>query len=272
MKKIYLLFLLILFVSMLCGCNFNKTENTAGGTIESTTENNGKSTTEDIFAKNDVSEYSYSNGDFEDYFTPKEYVDLCLDFQKKSFVPEIAINEDYFIVRKFIGSGDEDVSLSFEYLIVNVQGQIIRDYGDNSWVAVTPLKLGDFTFITLQRNPGKFELIDKNANAVSILDFHSNTGLSYVCDAEDGYHLFSAAYNGQFFVYILNPTGEYYNIPIIRNMFINYNDFSQSLEKGETKIGKASEGLFYFTYTLANSEHTSYFNSFGETIERNSDY
>ena len=260
MRRRFLFFLIFILLLLLCGCNLNK---------RPTAESKDIKTAKNIFDTNKVSEYTYYNKDFNKYFSPKEYVDLCLKFKEKSFDVEFAINKDYLIVGRYVSLDTETLKSVSEYLIVTTKGDIIRSYGDNSWLTDTHLKLEDFTFITIQRNPGKYELINKNTDVVSTLEFDDYRGLSYVGDAGDGYYLFSSACKGQFKVYILNPTGKYYNIPSIRNAFINYNDLAQSLENGEIKVGRTNDEAFYFTFILGKSNHTIYFNNLGENVDCN---
>lgn len=291
MKKIVSLFLLTLFVSMFCGCGLSgdagKTEtrkdNAGEKTTESITENitdvatenasedSTENAAEDIFKNYD---YFYKNmyysGEFDKHFTPEEYMDLSLMLKEKSLYPQVIINKNFFIVRT--EQVYENGSFICDYLLVNTQGDIIRNYGNSDWVT-HPIKIGDFCFIKLQGVPSKYELIDKNANSLSTLDFNGDraTPLTYLCDLGDEYYLFYVASNGWFNVYILHPTGEYYSIPIIRRVFFGYLDFSQSFENGEAKVEKINEELFSFTYynSVVKTNRTVYFNSLGENVEYN---
>ncbi len=276
MKK-SLSFLLVVYICFcIIGCNKANDipSNNSSSTVTNSIKNEEPSTkdentSENIFYANSVSEYTYYNQDFNKYFSPKEYVELCLKFKEKSFNVEYAISKNYLIVSRFVSLDAETLKSVYEYLIITTEGNIIRNYGDNSWLTDTHLKLGDFTFITLQRNPGKYELINKNTDVVSTLEFDDYRGLSYVGDAGNGYYLFSSACKGQFKVYILNPTGQYYNIPTIRKLFINYNDLAQSLENDEIKVGRTNDEVFYFTFISGKSNHTIYFNNLGESVDYN---
>lgn len=260
MKRISVIFLTLLFL-MMCGCSVNKNEGA--------TESMNETTTEDFFENYDYFyERIYYHGHFDDYFTPEEFMELSLMLKEKSFYPQMNINKEYLIVR----TGGEFVGAThvYEYLIVNVNGDVIRNYGNSSWVAEEPLKIGDFYFIKLQGIPSKYELIDKNAEVVSTVESNSRDhamSLRYFRDLGDGYHLFYTASKGQFWVYILHPNGEYYFVPMIKRAFSGYNDFSRNFENGDAEIGKVSNDLYYFTFILGESKFTWYFNSLGETVE-----
>ena len=269
MKKIFVLFVLVTIIAMTCGCSLNKNEGGTENKTETSTETTTESTTEDFFENYDYFyERTYYHGHFDDYFTPEEFMELSLMLKEKSFEPQMNINKEYLIVRT--GGEFVDTTFVYDYLIVNVNGDVIRNYGNSGWVAEEPLKIGDFYFIKLQGVPSKYELIDKNAEVVSIVESNSRDhamSLRYFRDLGDRYHLFYTASKGQFWVYILHPNGEYYFIPMIKRAFLGYSDFSQSFENGDAEIGRISNDLYYFTFILGKSKQTWYFNSLGEPVE-----
>ena len=290
MKKIVGWFLLMLFISAFCGCQLSGdtgqtptkkdnmtgqiSENTIQSTVEALTENISENTSEnaveDIFKNYDkFYETMYYRGNFDKCFTPKEFMDLSFTLEEKSLYPRLAVTKDYYIARTdFVYKNGES---SCDYLLVNAHGDIFRNYGDNSWVTEKPLKIGDFCFIKLQGVPSRYELLDKNANLVSTLEFNGDrpVSLKYLCDLGDEYYLFYSVSDGWYNVRILHPTGEYYSVPGIKQPFLSCWSFSQSFKNGEAKVEKINDDLFCFSYYDSSLKITltEYFNGLGEKVK-----
>ena len=224
-----------------------------------------------IFEENSISpsgESTYQRGFFVDYYTPEEYVNLYKMAEGLSATPKVAISESLFIAHQYFATYN---TTEDKYVIMNAQGDIVRDYGDNSWPADRTRfeKMGSYAFVPILGNPATFEIIDEDGNLISMFSpGKDNYSIEYVCELGENYHIFAIYLNGNYVLRLLSPAGEIYGIKWpTRGLSYSMYDFQKELANGTIVIGSISEDLFYALYKNSrNKTYAFYFNIFGERV------
>lgn len=221
-----------------------------------------------IFEENSISPLGESvyNNSFAEYFSAEEYVSLYKTLEALSITPKLAINETLFIAYQYFATYN---TTEEHYLLMDVSGNILRDYGDNGWPAVSTSleKMGNYSFIPLLGNPATFELIDEKGNLISIFEAgNQNHSIEYVCSLGSDYHVFIVYLSGSFRTYLLSPQGEICFVRWPSNSMPYTADLENEMEKGKLVIGNVSEGLFSLWYKGIFETHAFYFDISGERI------
>lgn len=189
-----------------------------------------------------------------------------------SATPKIAINHSLFIAKQTFSTYN---SLETNYVIMDTEGNIIRNYGHNGWVLDNFIKMGKFSFICILGNPETFEILDENGNLLNVWDvYNGNPQVRHLYDLGNDYHMFASFLGGEECVsYLLTPSGEFYTMTFPYTGIPSAWTIESDIAEGKLQIGNVSEGMYYIlyapyavSYPLSCVGWAYYFDTFGAVV------
>ncbi len=209
-----------------------------GNDIEATEKQMTKEEISAFLEENGVSTFAYFDMYFDEYFTPEEFIALCQKFEQSSLSPQAAISENLIVVEQDLSTYNK---VEYNYAIVDISGEIIRDYGNNGNIDDVT-RIGNFAFIQIADDPYVYDIIDLSGNIVS--SFTSNKiGLEYVTDLGENYYVFCTAQKGWVELYLLDPLGNWQLIDTPAQ-----SDLTYASVKGKFENVTVSGGVFGIVY------------------------
>ena len=163
-KQIIISILSLILAFSLFGCSANKISES---NTQASTENDSR-TKEEITAylnENNVSEFDYFNCNFDMFFTPEQYVDLCRNFDN-SFSLKSAISENLVVAMQELSTYNK---VEQKYVIMDTQGTIIKEYGNNYYIEDVT-RIGEFAFIQTAGIPYKYDILDMKGSLVGTFE------------------------------------------------------------------------------------------------------
>lgn len=255
MKK-YLLLAAVLLSMILTACGSNSAQQATGQESQEAEE------PVDVFANydiTDVQKYIYESHNFGDVFTPEEYVKFCGVLTEMSAEPYYAINKNLVSVKQTIATYNTKEE---KYLLIDASGNVIIDYGDNSWVvdgAFNNIRFGDYIFITTNGNPRKYDIINDNGDLINTIKFSDNDIPELIWDFGNGYFIFAtvrSVSSNSYDLYILHPDGQYYPATVHPPRYFSANidlDVENSIYSLDATFGNISEGMYSVCYEYLNN-------------------
>lgn len=199
--------------------------------------------------------YTAESSKFDKVFSPEEYVEICSVISDMSAEPCYAISKHAIFIHQTIATYNTSEE---KYLLIDENGNIITDYGNNAWVVDPPnnyIKFGTLTFVKTNGNPAKYNILDQFGQIKNTINFTDNLSPKYIKDLGNGYFLFATISNinrSSYDLFILHPTGECYEVNTPTGYW-NADILVDSAGEETTYslnavIGTLNEGLFSVCY------------------------
>ena len=272
----YQLFLCIFVILIFCGCTSSQSLSTAPSEVTASTISSmhGNSTAEpskqlDAFpdctlTSRQKSIYYNRESHFQEYYTPDDYIKLCSVISEMSAEPCFTISSQSVVVRQKIETYN---SMELNYYVIDTSGNVLIDYGNNSWVndiSGNRISLGGFTFIKTQGNPLQYDIVDDKGVRVNSLKFDDDPIFSPIASLGDEYYLFIVVWDFDPAVYdmfILQPSGDcvpveelpgYWRARVCANMSDTETSYLSC--ELDAVIGQLKDGVFSICYTYSSAD------------------
>jgi len=211
---------------------------------------------------------------FQLFFSPAEYVDLYNTASEISATPTYAISKFAVVAHQNIATYNTSED---KYFIMDISGNIIRDYGDNSWVNTQCVLFGENIFINTNGHPAKYDIVNAHGELVNtfedMLYEYDAPRIENLFDLGDGYYIFSEVKNtstSSYKLYILNPNGEHFELEdfvvLSASGYHKPYYFDMANMEDNVSVGKISEDLFYFLYKFGADSFACYYDTEGELV------
>ena len=270
------LFFCILAILIFCGCTSVQSLSTVPPEMTASTISRmqGNSTVEpseqlDAFpdctiTSRQKSIYYDRESHFQEYYTPDEYIKLCSVISEMAAEPCFAISSQSAVVRQKIETYN---SMELNYYVIDTSGNVLIDYGNNSWVndiSGNRISLGGFTFIKTQGNPLQYDIVNDKGVRVNSIKFDDDPIFSPVASLGDEYYLFVVVWEFDPAVYdmfILQPSGDCVSVEELPGYWrarvrANMSDTETSYISCELDavIGQLKDGVFPICYAYSSTD------------------